>query len=170
MGWRDDPEMRKAYYAAYYQKNRDRLLSSYSEYQKNNPKKTAVHSATYRARNPEKVKIIRKTYSDAHPGSTVAFGTKFAAEKRHALPSWYDHEKADLIYRQAAWITMASGIKHDVDHVIPFAGSLTGGKRGPFNVCGLHVHTNLQIITKNSNYKKGNRFDPDGYLHDGTSL
>jgi len=48
-----------------------------------------------------------------------------------------------------AWkITAETGIKHEVDHIIPIKGK---------NVSGLHVPWNLQILTKSKNAKKRNR-------------
>ena len=71
----------------------------------------------------------------------------------HAIPSWLT--KADLVkirkvYAEARRRTRATGVKHQVDHVIPL--------RNP-NVCGLHVLSNLKITTKAANAAKGNRWD-----------
>lgn len=40
--------------------------------------------------------------------------------------------------------------KFVVDHIIPLRGK---------NVSGLHIHTNLQIITDLDNSSKGNKYD-----------
>jgi hypothetical protein len=38
-----------------------------------------------------------------------------------------------------------------IDHIIPLQNKL---------VCGLHVHTKMQLLTKHDNMVKGDRFNP----------
>lgn len=45
-----------------------------------------------------------------------------------------------------------SGVPHHVDHIVPIAGK---------QVCGLHVHWNLRIITQAANVTKGARLLPE---------
>lgn len=45
-------------------------------------------------------------------------------------------------------MTRETGIAHEVDHIYPLQGR---------NVCGLHVETNLRVITRSANRKKNNR-------------
>lgn len=61
---------------------------------------------------------------------------------KQAFPNWANRELICLIYQQAQLL------KQEVDHIIPL--------RGKF-VSGLHVETNLRIIPKSLNCKKGNR-------------
>lgn len=65
-------------------------------------------------------------------------------------PSWADLTAIQAIYKQARRLTHQTGVEHHVDHVIPLQSKL---------VCGLHVHTNLQILTGSENIRKRNRFE-----------
>ena len=66
-------------------------------------------------------------------------------------PSWVDDSKILAIYEQAAKMTEETGILDEVDHVDPINHHL---------VCGLHCPENLQIITKDENREKNNRWTP----------
>lgn len=63
-------------------------------------------------------------------------------KKIRRVPGWADQEAIHAIYVERA----ERGSGFDVDHVIPLRGS---------DVCGLHVHYNLQIISHIENLKKG---------------
>lgn len=66
-----------------------------------------------------------------------------------SMPGWADTSAIAKIYEQARIYTKQTGIKHEVDHIIPSNHPL---------VCGLHVETNLQILTEFENRLKSNRF------------
>lgn len=65
-------------------------------------------------------------------------------------PPWADSEAMAALYAQAKRLTTETGIPHHVDHVIPLQGEY---------VSGLHVETNLQILTGAGNLRKKNRFE-----------
>lgn len=65
-------------------------------------------------------------------------------------PPWADMRAIRAIYAEADRLTRATGILHTVDHEIPLQGRL---------VSGLHVETNLQVLTGTDNSRKGNRFE-----------
>ena len=61
-----------------------------------------------------------------------------------------DKDKIKEFYIKAKKLTTETGIKHEVDHIIPSNHPL---------VCGLHVETNLQVITESANIIKNNKFE-----------
>jgi len=65
-----------------------------------------------------------------------------------ATPKWVDHTSILRVYKEARDRRKA-GESVVVDHIIPI--------RHP-KVCGLHVPWNLQIISRDANARKGNKF------------
>lgn len=76
------------------------------------------------------------------------------SHQRRATPPWVDMKKIAAIYDKARMMTERSGIPHEVDHVIPIMGK---------TVCGLHVETNLEILTQEENRSKSNQFVDETY-------
>jgi hypothetical protein len=72
------------------------------------------------------------------------------ARKQNKYPVWADKEEIKKIYTEAVLMEKETGIKYEVDHIIPLNGE---------NVSGLHVHNNLQILTKLANINKTNKND-----------
>ena len=71
------------------------------------------------------------------------------AQQKHAKIIFpLDFEKVTNLYKEAHRLTKETGIKHEVDHIIPLFNKI---------VCGLHVSWNMQILLKSENSKKGNR-------------
>jgi hypothetical protein len=77
-----------------------------------------------------------------------------AAKRRAArlqrTPPWADLRAIKAFYVEARRLSAATGVQHDVDHVVPLQGEL---------VSGLHVETNLRIVTASENTRKRNRFE-----------
>jgi len=53
---------------------------------------------------------------------------------------------------EAQLLSIDTGVKYEVDHIIPLVHD---------QVCGLHVPANVQILTKAENRQKASRFDSD---------
>lgn len=73
----------------------------------------------------------------------------YRLQLRRATPPWVDRQAIKSLYKEAKRVTKLTGVLHTADHVIPLRGLL---------VCGLHVHTNMQVITQQENMQKGNFF------------
>lgn len=65
-------------------------------------------------------------------------------------PKWANGRYIELFYKIAKLESERTGRRVDVDHIVPLRGK---------NVCGLHVETNLQLLFKEDNVKKGCRHD-----------
>lgn len=87
----------------------------------------------------------------AAAGLSGCHGLKRRIAKRKRTPIWSDKYEIEEIYQTAKRISLNTGIKHEVDHIIPLQGEL---------VSGLHVPENLQIIPKRENRKKRNKYTP----------
>ena len=66
-----------------------------------------------------------------------------------SIPPWADKSAIRELYIKARQLTLETGVKHEVDHIIPSNHNL---------VCGLHVENNLQILTEFENIRKSNSF------------
>ena len=67
---------------------------------------------------------------------------------RHT-PKWADKRKIKAIYKRCREISNETSTMHHVDHIVPIKGKF---------VSGLHVHENLQIISKTDNLNKSNKY------------
>ena len=66
-----------------------------------------------------------------------------------SIPPWANKSAIRELYIKARQLTLETGIKHEVDHIIPSNHNM---------VCGLHVENNLQILTESENIRKSNSF------------
>lgn len=119
----------------YYEKHRSKLLEQKKEYYHN---------------NKSDIKEKRKLYVEQNRHKVNAAHIKRKVQKKQATPPWADLQKIEHVYWVCNFISEITGIKHHVDHVHPLLGK---------TICGLHVHTNLQILTAEENMKKGNTYN-----------
>lgn len=92
----------------------------------------------------ELVQIGRRPENIAHHAA------KRRAARKRRTASWANLEKIKEIYAIAARLSKDTGVPHHVDHIIPMQGVF---------VSGLHVESNLQVITATENMSKHNRFE-----------
>lgn len=119
-----------------------------------NPGKTLCKSSAYQRANAEKISARKSAYYAANPEKMTAKVRKRDAAKIHRFPSWAsssDESAAiDKTYKQAKAMTLMTGIRHVVDHIYPLQGR---------TVSGLHVASNLRVITARENSIKGNKYE-----------
>lgn len=142
------PAKRQAQAVRYRSRNKNILAKKDRDYRLANPEKGAAKSRRWRSKNLGLAQKSRRLWGISNPEKQRALVAKRAAQRLRATPAWADHERIEAVYTEAVRLEAITGIPHEVDHIIPLRGR---------NVCGLHVHYNLQAITAAENRKKGNR-------------
>ena len=164
-----DRNAKKRWYLANTEEARARARKYAAEHQEQNK----TRAKAWREANPERFKALalkarekrklnwdsflqaeRKRYRKNYiqdPAKTHAKSAARRAQKLQATPNWADLAAIDAIYRNAQKLSVQTGTKHDVDHIVPLKGK---------NVSGLHVHHNLRIVPAAINRRKFNKLDP----------
>jgi hypothetical protein len=127
-------ELAKAIQRAYYERNRATISERSQAKRLSDLERALERERMAYARNREVIAARRR-------GSWVRSVSR--------TPPWADREAMAALYREARRLTRETGIAHQVDHEIPLRGKL---------VSGLHVETNLRIITAEANRRKSARF------------
>jgi hypothetical protein len=117
----------------YYEKNRSKVI------------------ARAQARSAETVRIYKDKHKAKNPDVYRAYVSFRRRRFRDATPKWLTKEDKRAIrqlYIDAMTVTRITGVQYVVDHDIPLLGE---------TVSGLHVPTNLKIMTREENLKKSNK-------------
>lgn len=145
-------DAQKAYYAEWRRNNKEKCASYSRKWIEENSEQRKAIVSRWRSRNPEKVAAMNarggKKWAANNPGKRMASVRARQLSKIQRTPSWANLQEIARIYEESARITDESGVKHEVDHIYPLQGE---------TVSGLHVHQNLQIITRTENRSKGNK-------------
>lgn len=121
-------------------------------------KRELITARAWRAANPDKARAIvnrgiqrLRNRAKENPHLNAEKSSKYRADKKAGTPKWVDRSALAEFFKEAACLTKTTGVKHEVDHVVPLRGGF---------VSGLHVPWNLQILTKKQNILKRATFEP----------
>lgn len=133
------------------QANREKVRALKKGYYESSPEERAnqaLRSRRWLEANREKSRAATARWRANNLDKAAAGQQRRRAKKLQRTVAWADHDKIRQFYALARELTESTGIPHEVDHIYPLQGEL---------VSGLHVETNLRVITKSENRSKGAR-------------
>jgi hypothetical protein len=135
----------------WYEENRAKAAATRKAWRARNAEKYRADIVAYQSSHKSELRITSAKWRERNRGLVTSYGAIRRARVIRSTPPWADLEKIRTLYKEAARLTVETGIPHHVDHVIPLQSKW---------VCGLHVHTNLQILPAAENLSKSNRHWP----------
>ena len=173
--WRDENiDLARALTEDWVKRNIDKVQATAREYAKTKRealglKEYSRREKAYRVANPEKIvlrtklhyaknkdKLLAKTRLDRarRPEAYAAYDAVKRAKRANGFCAWADQDAIKAIYALCKALSTAAGTPYHVDHIVPLVSK---------KVQGLHVETNLRIITGKDNLLKNNKFDPETF-------
>lgn len=137
--------VRESYYRDH-ENTKERSKKSASTYRQRHPESMERWNEkvkTQRAQDPDRFKQYDQTKYQRHYAKIVQRVRLREAALKTRTPTWANREAIDAIYAEAQRMNMT------VDHIVPLRGK---------TVSGLHVEHNLQLLTREENARKSNRF------------
>jgi 5-methylcytosine-specific restriction endonuclease McrA len=154
-----DAEARRAWDAAYYQRNRERILTQKAAYYVEHREERQE----YKARNREQIRAARLKYNSAHREENA----RYTAEYRRAHPE--AHREAVRNHRNrkranggtfslAAWEHLKALFGHCCAYCKEWAETLTQDHVVPLSKAGWHFSGNIVPACPSCNSSKKDRF------------
>jgi hypothetical protein len=150
--YRSDPETKRAAV-------RSRALANPEAVRAEKRREYQHHKAAYVARsvawsraNRERFREMHLAWRKGNPEKLSHWAALHRAARLIRRPPWLTAEQLFEIrgfYAEARRLTTTTGIRHEVDHIVPLLGE---------TVSGLHVPWNLQVLTDVENRAKSNKF------------
>lgn len=127
----------------YRKKNGDVIREKVRSY----PSSSPTWRRAYRQSNQEAHRTYARTWRAKHPEKSKAINANSSARRRAAIRSAPTDPRVSALYVEAQRLSAATGVPHDVDHILPLSKG------------GTHTFDNLQIMTASENRSKGDRLD-----------
>ena len=109
---------------------------------------TRARAVEWRKKNPERKRAADAKFAAENPALVRSYKAARRARVLQATPSWLtpEHwEQIRAVYALAADLQKRTGVRFDVDHIVPLRGK---------TVCGLHVPWNLRAIPRDINNRR----------------
>lgn len=133
---------KKLYRKFYYVDNKAQVLEACKLYRNGNKEAKRNTDKRWRNSNPEKCAEYTKRYRAKNKHKVRAWDAKRRADELKQTPRYANLKKIEEFYKNCP-----AGM--EVDHIIPLRGK---------DICGLHIETNLQYLSKTENRRKSNKF------------
>lgn len=159
----NDPEGMAKAKADWYKRNKERILAQKQVYRQSRKEQfrewRRKHYQANRNAQIERTKVWQAenpdyghSYREENRDRLASLKKRYIAARTIATPKWANPFMITAFYEAAKNLTVATGVLHAVDHIVPIQSDL---------VCGLHCQANLRVMTSEENISKGNRYWPD---------
>lgn len=119
-------------------------------YVRRNRKAVNARNTRWREANRGRLNALIRRWKKKNSGRVAEQCRARQAGLKERTPAWANRRQMAGLYKIAKMLSKTRGIRYSVDHVIPLHGEL---------VSGLHVETNLSIMTLSANAAKFNRVE-----------
>lgn len=136
-------------------RNQERETARHRAWREANPELARAKSRAWYEKNKERYTEVTKAWASANKDKKAAYVARRRAAKLLRTPKWLNDtqrlemEQQYTLAKIHEWVT---GMKWEVDHIIPLQGK---------TVSGLNVPWNLQVIPRSTNRQKAYKYEQE---------